>query len=224
MKQSKEIPLDCTLILLGAVLSGLMIGLSDHGQAALSVTWDMMQLVAFNGLVSFLIARLVRSNFLAILGSVIITIMLIELWGLWSMERSTDKYVAEMGPRIATLALVYTLPMCVLGSIGFVRLARRPGERGQPLVSFVVTLFFQDKHQSTNTRLSIAPFIAFNSVYPKWSLFLFGVRRLAAALLPANRARSESGSKLPHSKLAGLPLSLSRKYCILTCGKSRGYL
>ena len=123
MKQPKEALLDGTLILVGAVLTGLMIGLSDHGQPAFSVAWQMLQLLAFNGLLSFLIARLVRSNFLAILGTVIITIMLIELWGLWSINRSTDKYADEMGPLIAILALVYTLPVAVLGSIGFVRLA-----------------------------------------------------------------------------------------------------
>jgi hypothetical protein len=74
------------------------------------------------------------TNFLAILGSVVITIMLIELWGLWSMERSTDKYVAEMGPLIAILALIYTLPVAVLGSIGSVRLASTLRLRGQPVV------------------------------------------------------------------------------------------
>jgi hypothetical protein len=31
--------------------------------------------------------------------------------------------------------------------------------------------------------------------------FDFGVRRIAAAFLKAMRARSESGSKLPHSKM-----------------------
>jgi hypothetical protein len=44
----------------------------------------------------------------------------------------------------------------------------------------------------------------------------FGVRRLAAALRHANRGRPQSGSKLPHSKMAVLILSFSCKDGTLT--------
>ena len=57
---------------------------------------------------------------------------------------------------------------------------------------------------------------------PKRNSQLFGVRRLAAALLPANRARSESGSKLPHSKLAAIILCPSDNNPTLTHKKCRG--
>jgi hypothetical protein len=50
----------------------------------------------------------------------------------------------------------------------------------------------------------------------------FGVRRLAAALRPASHNRPQSGSKLPHSKLAVLIPSHSHKDRIVTHIKRRG--
>jgi hypothetical protein len=47
----------------------------------------------------------------------------------------------------------------------------------------------------------------------RWNLWFYGVRRLAAALLLAYRARSKSGSNLPHSKLAVfIPPTSDRKW------------
>ena len=47
----------------------------------------------------------------------------------------------------------------------------------------------------------------------RWNLWFYGVRRLAAALLLAYRARSQSGSKLPHSKLPVIiPCIYDRKW------------
>jgi hypothetical protein len=121
--QRKEIIIDATLIVAGGALSGVIIGSTGEGQGGLQVLRGILQLLVLVGLVSSLIAWLLRRNVIAVLASISVNIIAVALFAVWPIAyRATDRYVAEMGPLIVIISVVYALPVIVLSTIGCVRL------------------------------------------------------------------------------------------------------
>ena len=125
---------DVALILMGAGMSILFVSTDGNGQNPIPVAGTMMTVVLVTGLVSFLLARFIRSIVIAIVASIVITDMLFALVVIWPIAYSptTDKYAMEMGPLIPIIIVVSTAPTVVLSSIGFGRLASRFYQRRTP--------------------------------------------------------------------------------------------
>lgn len=123
MIQLSKVSLDAKLILVGVGVTG-MISLAT-GSSLLRVVVGLTIYVAIIGLVSFLVARLVRGKLLAIAFSVVIIELLLVLSVIWPIANSpsADKYAVEAWPLIVMLGIFYTAPLVVLASIGFVGLA-----------------------------------------------------------------------------------------------------
>jgi hypothetical protein len=125
---------DGALILVGAGMSILFVSTDGNGQNPIPVTGTMMVVVLVAGLVSFSLARFVRSIVIEIVASIVVTDLLFALVVIWPIAFSptTDKYAMEMGPLIPIIFVVSTAPAVVLSSIGFGRLASRFYQRRTP--------------------------------------------------------------------------------------------
>jgi len=116
---------DGALILTGAGISTLFVTTDGNGRNPVPVAEEMMILVLFIGLVSFLLARIVRTIPLAIIASVIITDMLSILWGEHQLRSFQGPYADEAIMMFPIIFLVETAPAVLLSSVGFGRLASR---------------------------------------------------------------------------------------------------
>ncbi|MGA2541509.1 MAG: hypothetical protein ABSG78_08080 [Verrucomicrobiota bacterium] len=117
--------MDAALILTGAGMSILFISTDGNGQNPVPVARGIMFLVLVTGLISFLLARIVRTLPLAIIASFLITDMLSVLYGVRSLNSSTDPYAYEAAMMFPIIFVVATGPTVLLSSIGFGRLAGR---------------------------------------------------------------------------------------------------
>jgi biotin transporter BioY len=130
---------DGALILIGAGISILFISTDGNGQNPGPVAGEIMIVVLVTGVVSFLLARFVRSLPLAIIASVIITDLLFILYGICQLNSSSDPYASEATLMFPIVFVVETAPAILLSSIGLGRLASRfcqkrtlPVEKGTP--------------------------------------------------------------------------------------------
>jgi hypothetical protein len=129
MSPSKNVLVDAALILTGAGLSILFISTDGNGQNPVPVAGGIMLLVLATGVISFLLARIVRTLPLAIIASAIITDLLFVVYGLNQMNSSRDPYAGEMALLFPIVFVFDTGPTVLLCSIGFGRLASRFWQR-----------------------------------------------------------------------------------------------
>lgn len=134
MAHSKKTLVDGALILMGAGMSILFVSTDGNGQNPIPVVGTMLIVVLVTGLVSFFLARLVRSLPLAIIGSIVITDLLFIFYVISyvAYSRKTDPHASEMISLLPVVLVVVTAPTVVLSSIGFVRLASRFYQRKTP--------------------------------------------------------------------------------------------
>jgi len=125
MSPAKNVLVDAALILTGAGLSILFISTDGNGQNPVPVAGGIMLLVLATGVISFLLARIVRTLPLAIIASFLITDMLFIVYGVRSLNSSTDPYAYEAAMMFPIIFMVETAPTVALSSIGFGRLASR---------------------------------------------------------------------------------------------------
>jgi len=116
---------DGALIMAGTGISVLFISTDGNGRNPIPVMGEMMFVVLVTGVISFLLARIVRSVPIAIVASVIITDMLFILWGELQLTSSSDPYADEAIMMLPIIFLVETAPTILLSSVGFGRMAGR---------------------------------------------------------------------------------------------------
>jgi hypothetical protein len=121
MTASKEILLDTSLVLVGVGLSVLFVSTDGNGQNPIPIAGRMTVGAVIIGVVSFILAKIVRSKMFAIISTIIVTELLLFLWAFWAVASSPD--AAEALYLLPIVAAVYTFPMVLLASVGFVRLA-----------------------------------------------------------------------------------------------------
>jgi hypothetical protein len=121
----KKALVDGALILTGTGMSTLFVSTDGNGQNALPVAGGMILIALATGLVSFLLARIVRTVPLSIIASAIITDLLLVWYGLCRLDSSTNPYAGEMAMLFPIVFVVATGPTVLLSSIGFGRLSSR---------------------------------------------------------------------------------------------------
>jgi hypothetical protein len=121
MTRPQEIILDTALIFVGTGLSVLFVSSDGNGQNPFPVAGQMSIGAVIIGVVSFILARVVRSRLFAAVSTIIIIKLLFVLLAFRAVASSSD--AAEILYLLPVVLVVYTLPMVLLASIGFVRLA-----------------------------------------------------------------------------------------------------
>jgi hypothetical protein len=120
---------DGALILVGAGISILFISTDGNGRNPVPVAGEMMIVVLGTGVVSFLLAGIVRTLPLAIIASAIITDLLFILYAEGQLNASSDPYAWEAAIMFPIIFVVETGPTVLLSAIGFGRLSRRLWQR-----------------------------------------------------------------------------------------------
>jgi hypothetical protein len=82
----------------------------------------ILVLIAFTGVVSFVMAALLRSNALCMIVSAVIAEALVVLYGLVQAGHSSDVYDVLLAVNIT---LIIGTPVFIIAAIGFTLLARR---------------------------------------------------------------------------------------------------
>ena len=119
--------LDSALVIGGAGLSTLFVSTDGNGQNPLPVAAGMLLVVFITGLVSFVLARFVRTILLAIAASVIITDLLFILYFVCrvAFSQHVHDHAFEELYLLPFVFVVVTAPTVLLSSIGFGRFASR---------------------------------------------------------------------------------------------------
>ncbi len=127
MSRSKSALLDIGLIVAGAALSTLFISTDGNGQNPLPVAAGMLLVVFISGVVSFGLARFVRSMPLAVLASVVITDLLFVLYFVSRVAYSprVHDHAGEEAFLLPLVFIVVSAPTVLLSCIGFGRFAHR---------------------------------------------------------------------------------------------------
>jgi hypothetical protein len=127
MSHAKNILLDSTLIISGAGLSTLFISTDGNGQNPLPVAAGMLLVVIITGLVSFILARFVRTVPLAIVVSGILTDVLFVFYFVcrFAFSRQVHEHGNEELILLPIVFIVGTAPTVLFSSIGFGRFAGR---------------------------------------------------------------------------------------------------
>lgn len=125
--------LDSALIIGGAGLSTLFVSTDGNGQNPLPVAAGMLLVVLITGLVSFVLARFVRTTLLAIAASVIITDLLFILYFVCrvAFSQHVHDHAFEELYLLPIVFVVVTAPTVLLSSIGFGRFASRFYQRNR---------------------------------------------------------------------------------------------
>jgi len=128
MKITRAQLLDAALILLGAGLSVLFVSTDGNGQNPLPVAAGALVFVAVNSLVSLSASRFIRNVPATVIASIFVTDLIFVLLIILPAIHSPLSDVGEQRERVILapiVLVVYTLPMVVLSSIGFVRIWSR---------------------------------------------------------------------------------------------------
>ncbi len=127
--------LDSALIIVGAGLSTLFVSTDGNGQNPLPVVAAVLVLVFIVGVVSFVLAWLVRDIALAVLASIVITELLFLLYFVCrvAFSRHVHEHVAEELYLLPFVFAVVTAPTILLSSIGIGRFAHRFFQRRHTL-------------------------------------------------------------------------------------------
>ena len=127
MNQPPKILFDGVLILIGAGISTLFVSTDGNGQNPLPVAAIMLLVVFITGLVSFVLARFVRTVPFAIVASIIITDLLFILYFVCrvAFSQHVHEHADEELYLLPVVFIVYTAPTVLLSSIGFGRFASR---------------------------------------------------------------------------------------------------
>jgi len=121
MSRAKEILLDTVLIFAGMGLSVLFVSTDGNGQNPLPVAAEMSVLMAIIAVVSFFFAWVIQSRVFAVFVTIIVIELLFALFSFRAVASSSD--AAEILYLLPVVLVAYTLPMVLLTSIGFIRLA-----------------------------------------------------------------------------------------------------
>jgi hypothetical protein len=127
MNQPKNALLDSAFIIVGAGISTLFVSTDGNGQNPLPVAAGMLLVVCITGLVSFVLARFVRTVVLAIAASIVITDLLFILYFVCrvAFSQHVHDHAFEELYLLPVVFVVVTAPTVLFSSIGFGRLAGR---------------------------------------------------------------------------------------------------
>src|SRR5271170_4494778 len=117
--------LNATFILLGVGLSVLFVSTDGNDRNPLPVAAEALVFVAVNCLVSFIVARFIRSVPATVVASIFVTDLIFVVLIILAALFSPLSDVGEQRERVILapmVLVVYTLPMVVLSSIGFARM------------------------------------------------------------------------------------------------------
>jgi hypothetical protein len=136
MSQPKKALLDSTLIIGGAGFSTFFVSMDGNGQNPLPVAADILFVVFITGLVSFAIARFVRTVPFAIVASAFITDLLFILYFVCrvAFSKHVDAHADEELYLLPVVFVVETAPTVLLSSIGLGRFASRFYKRKRVIV------------------------------------------------------------------------------------------
>jgi hypothetical protein len=136
MSQTQNTLLDNTLIIGGAGLSTLFISTDGNGQNPLPVAAGMLLVVFVTGLVSFILAKFVRTVPLAIVASAILTDILFVLYFVcrFAFSQQVHEHGNEELILLPIVFVVGTAPTVLFSSIGFGRFASRFYQRRKAMV------------------------------------------------------------------------------------------
>lgn len=134
MSPPKNALLDSAVIIGGAGITTLVVSSDGNGQNPLPVAAQVLLVVLITGLVSFVLARLVRTVPLAVVASTTITDLLFILYFVCrvAFAQHLDDHASEELYLLPVVFVVYTAPTVLLSSIGFGRFASRFYRRKSP--------------------------------------------------------------------------------------------
>ena len=121
------------IFILGSVsLTCFVVAAANGGHHLLPIAARTIEVAAINGLASVFFARFVHDKRLAIIGTIVVTELIIALGILLPIayRSDVDKTATEMGPLLTLAAVIFTTPMVSFSSVGFVGLVKKRKVKG----------------------------------------------------------------------------------------------
>jgi O-antigen/teichoic acid export membrane protein len=127
MTDRKQKILNASLISAGGLVTLLFMSTDGNGQNPLPLLVPVGIGLLINGIVGCLLGRFIKSRWLASISAMIITeqVYVLAAMYLTLARASNDPHYGEELSMIPVVLVVFTTPMVILSSIGFVRLASR---------------------------------------------------------------------------------------------------